>query len=316
MSLYLLKNQRIIINTDLDGLISGLLLTNFCNCEVVGFTNSSDAIWINKNKSKSVFDAVYVDMFVLDKNVITLDQHIVSLNENHHKLLIENKNKINPNFDNPRYHLPNDSYFSKYPFGTVHYLIALFNKEGILLPHFNIDAIIEAKFNFKDFLLRADDAMNTTVVKYPVNAENWWSWLINFSNDSQFILQLVDYLKTLNEQDVLNKKNFTTTYLKTNFKCDTPDGGFKNILDVSGNLKQNILNYFSFIAQSCNLKNFEIENTTFTKISGVNERIQLSDLQKKELIENGTINNEIVFSYACVKTNSKTENFSYTILTE
>ena len=195
--------------------------------------------------------------------------------------------------------------------------MALLNKEGILLPHFNIDTIIEAKFNFKDFLLRADDAMQTTVASnYKVNAKNWWSWLINFSNNSQIIKQLIDYLKTLNEQDVLNKKNFTTTYLKTNFNCDSPDGGFKNILDVSGNLKHNILNYFSFIAQSCNLKNFEIENTTFTRISGINKRIQLSDLQKKELIENGTINNEIVFSYACVKTNSKTENFSYTILTE
>ena len=45
------QNNKIIINSDIDGVISGLLLTNFCNCEVVGFSNSADGVWLDTSKS-------------------------------------------------------------------------------------------------------------------------------------------------------------------------------------------------------------------------------------------------------------------------
>ena len=47
-----LQNQNVIINTDIDGILSGLILHNFLNCEIVGFSNSWDTVWYNKNKVK------------------------------------------------------------------------------------------------------------------------------------------------------------------------------------------------------------------------------------------------------------------------
>ena len=33
-------NNKIIINTDIDGFLSGMILKQYFNCEIVGFTNS------------------------------------------------------------------------------------------------------------------------------------------------------------------------------------------------------------------------------------------------------------------------------------
>ncbi len=36
------KNKNIIINTDIDGILSGALLVKYLGCQIVGFTNSKD----------------------------------------------------------------------------------------------------------------------------------------------------------------------------------------------------------------------------------------------------------------------------------
>ena len=87
------NNKKIIINSDIDGVLSGLILTNFTNCEVVGFSNSDNTVWIDKSKTNSIYDAVYIDMFVSNSNVKCIDQHIVSVNEQHHRILNANPNK-------------------------------------------------------------------------------------------------------------------------------------------------------------------------------------------------------------------------------
>lgn len=176
------QNNRIIINSDIDGVISGLLLTNFCSCEVVGFSNSADRVWLDTSKCNSIYDGVYVDMFVPNEGTITIDQHIVAINKEHLERIKINTNKINPNIYNPRFLLPNSSYIKKYPFGTCHFIISTLCRHGINMSNICLRNP-SGGLSFIDYLLRADDAMNTSLSRYKTNAQEWWNWLFDYSQN-------------------------------------------------------------------------------------------------------------------------------------
>ena len=36
------KNNKIIVNTDIDGVLSAFILCKYCGCEIVGYSNSED----------------------------------------------------------------------------------------------------------------------------------------------------------------------------------------------------------------------------------------------------------------------------------
>lgn len=308
------SNNKIIINSDIDGVLSGLLLTNFADCEVVGFSNSDNTVWIDNSKINSIYNAVYIDMFVANNNVKCIDQHIVSVNEQHHRILDANPNKLNPNFDNPRFHLPNNSYYNKYPFGTIHYLIAILESEGVRVDLNFMNPV--GQLNFIDLLLRADDAMKTTVdSNYVANASVWWQWLSQKSGKARSISTMRQYLNTLNGIRVSSLKQ-TTTSILTNpetFGCSSPDGGYKSIVDNSGRLLFKVVNYFNFIAQASGLNCFNI-NLNLTPHIGKVNRVSLTNIQIAELINQNSINGESIFSYAFVRSANRGENFSYTIM--
>jgi len=305
------SNSRIIINSDIDGIISGLLLHNFCNCTIVGFTNSSDKVWLDLTKCSSIYDGVYIDMYVPYENTITIDQHIIAFDENHLNKIKSNKNKINPNIDNKRFLTPSTSYYKKYPFGTCHYIIALLGREAIDISSFDINKRKDNLF-FKDLLLRADDAMNTSISKafYKENAKEWWEWLLKYSNNSAIIDSLISYLYSLDTNKVNLIKSETTKVLIENLKCDRPDGG---ILQISENnsLLDSTKSYIKYISDFCGLNCFDL-NLSLNEYKGQNIRIRLNENQKNELINSNRINGKYVFSYAFVKSIEKLEYFSYT----
>ncbi|MDI3526354.1 MAG: hypothetical protein PWR03_537 [Tenuifilum sp.] len=307
----LLRNKKIIINTDIDGVISGLLLTNYLDCEVVGFSNSSDKVWLDPDKCKNIFDAVYVDMFVANEDTISIDQHIIAVNNFHYELIIKNKNKINPNLFNPRFFIPSDSYKKKYPFGTCHFIISLLCKIGINLSNLNLDTN-NSKLSFIDYLLRADDTMNTSLIKYTKNAQDWWKWMIDFSNKSYIIYQIVNYLYSTNKVRANEIKQEISQMLITLFNCDRSDGGINQITNENGTLKSMVIDYINFISNISNLTCFDY-NLKLKEIKGINKRIRITENQQNELIFNNTINGELVFSYAFVKTQNYSECFSYTV---
>ena len=98
-----LLNKKIIINSDIDGLLSGLILKKYLNCDLAGFSNSHNCVWIDKSRINSIYDAVYIDMFITNKNVICLDQHIVAVNTFHHEKLknLEDQKKEVRSFESP-----------------------------------------------------------------------------------------------------------------------------------------------------------------------------------------------------------------------
>ena len=304
------KNSKIIANTDLDGIFSALILHNFLNCEIAGFCNSAETVWIDMNKIDSVYNAAYIDMFVSQKNVICIDQHIIAIDEEHCRNISSLGTKFNPNLDNPRFHLPSSSYYLKYPFGTVHYIIANLEKNGMSID-LHLENQIQPDLSFMDLLLRADDTMQTTVdSNYSSNAKEWWNWLKTYSNNGKTVRKFCDYLYSLDAADVAKKKNAITSLLKGTYCCDSPDGGFKNICDTSGFLHDKVTRYIRYLSSISGLNAFDLNMKLVAK-TGKAKRISLSASQL-EHIRNMTSN---VFSYAFVRSAERDENFSYTVFT-
>lgn len=307
----LLQNGRIVINSDIDGVISGLLLTNFCGCTVVGFTNSIDRVWLDTSLCPSLYDGVYIDMFVAHPEVVAIDQHIVGINAAHCRQIAALGSKLNPNLENLRSLVPSASYVRKYPFGTCHYIIAQFCRCGVDLDSLRLNNRWRG-LRFADFLLRADDAMNTSLNKYPDNARYWWRWLLGVSNQSAVLQRLVDYLYYSGLDFAGINRKLGEAFM-AEFRCDRPDGGVACIAFGDGAIKDSVKNYVQFVAKLGGLRCFGLD-LHLTEYVGKNIRIELSESQRDELIRCSSIGGEPVFSYAFVHRADVPRHFSYTVM--
>lgn len=312
----LLRNQKCIINTDLDGIFSGLILHNFLNWEIVGFCDSDESIWIDKNRYDSLPEFIFIDIFVFPKNIKSIDQHIISVDEKHNYTLFENKKKLNPNLINKRNFLPNESYFNKYPFGTVHFIIAWLERNGIIIE---IDLFnkLNHDINVIDLLLRADDTFFTsTFSRYVENASQWWSWLMDFSNNGKIITTLDKHIKNCKDNydktsSISLKKKIGNLLQNEPFNCDSPDGGFKGNDSIGdGFLKPNLKTYIDFLASNSGLRCFNLD-FSFSLLRGKSLRTSLTKDQINKL-KDGKFHDEL-FSYAFVKSSRKSNSFSYTL---
>lgn len=304
------NNNKIIINTDLDGIISGLILQDQLGCNIVGFSNSADKVWFDDQKIKTIHDAVYIDMYIANPKCKCIDQHIVAANQNHLSVITQNRNKINPNLLNHRCHVPYEIYYKKYPFGTVHFIIALLDSTG---RNFDIVKGVE-DINIYDLILRADDTLKTTLNSpYKDNAKEWWKWLITLSKNGRNIRGLIEYLgkQSRDEISILNKKKEIEEELKKEYKCDTPDGGMHNVLDKEQLTKKELQEYIDYIAKLLKVDSIKLASTYNFK-KGKVKRIKLTEQQTQELITTNKIDGEYLFSYAFV--NTKNNSFSYTIM--
>lgn len=311
------KNQKCIVNTDLDGIFSGLILHNTLNWEIVGFCDSAESIWIDKNRCNNLKECTFIDMFVHPEDIRCIDQHIISVDEEHINLLSQNKNKLNPNLINKRSFLPNKSYYKKYPFGTVHFIIAWLERNGV---NVEIDLLNNVSDDIKiaDLLLRADDTFQTsTYSNYVDNAQEWWLWLEKFSNKGKMTMKLKDYifeLKNKKTKTQLTKiKQTIADLLKSKpFYCDSPDGGYKSETSLGSIfLKPNVKEYINFIADRANLNCFNLD-FSFSILKGNAKRSSLTSMQMQNIKEGHFDKN--LFSYAFVRSNRKSNSFSYTLM--
>jgi len=301
------KNNKVIVNTDLDGIFSALILHHYLNTEIAGFCNSAETVWVDASKINSIYDGVYIDMFVPRKDVVCIDQHIIAIDEEHCRAISMLGTKFNPNLDHPRFHTPSTSYYLKYPFGTVHYIIACMERNGIDI-NLQLDTLIQPNLFFQDLLLRADDTMQTTVESpYKKNAQAWWDWLKDFSHNGITVTKLCNYLYSLTNADVSKKKTDTTYLLKNTYHTDSPDGGFKHICDTSGFLQDRVKKYVQFLSTISRLDVFDLSIKVETHV-GAAKRISLTPKQREKI--KGMDSD--IFSYAFVRSVERAENFSYT----
>lgn len=302
-------NKKLIINTDLDGVLSGLILQEFLGCEIVGFCNSDNKLWLIEEEKSHYKQFTFIDMFVVNKDITCIDQHIISYDEQHSFLLKSHGNKINPNLIRGRFFSSTSSYIKKYPFGTVHFIIAELEKNGLDLEKIKLFSA-ENTLNPIDFFLRADDALLTSVEKYKENAKDWWEWLKNYSCEGKITNKFIDYVYSdINAFEL--KKEVETLLLAKPFYCKKPDGGFFEILDSENRLLPNFKLYLDFIAREINLSPLMMKEN-FMVLEGIPKRINFKIADFSELMAHSTVSGKKVFSYAFVKSQGKENSFSFT----
>ena len=308
-----LHNPDIIINTDIDGILCGVILCNYCGCKVAGFSNSKETVWL-RDDIKSVYEPVYIDMFVPRGDVYCIDQHIVSVNDKHHDMFASLGTKINPQLDRHRIFQKWD-YTYKYPFGAVHYIIAMLEKEGIKIDFPNLINIVDSKYEIRlgDLLLRADDAMKTTLnSNYMKNARDWWNWLLDVSGNAESIKRMEHFLYSETSRDKVEYiKMNTKSYLNSNFLSRTSDGGFNQIVDNNGMLLPNIQRYIDEIGRLMGMP--ILYPIHYTAHKGTYNLLYWSPQWEEEFVNYGTIMGKEVFSYAFIYSpGGRSQNFSFT----
>ena len=256
------KNKDIIINTDIDGFLSGMILQKYYGCKVVGFSNSRETIWVSP-EVKSIYDPIYIDLYVNRPDVICIEQHIIAYDKYHHDKIVRMGNKINPNMYRKRTFVGDleSDYYHKYPFGTVHFLISLMAKEGIDVelgdlskPYSKLSILNGRKYITcpGQVLLRADDALYSTLSPYRANALDWWHWL-DPEKKSPAINAMRSYIDTCEISKAKEYKNDIGDFFKM-LGCDGIDGAFKSVTMSNGIIKNIVLDYINVLDELFGIK--------------------------------------------------------------
>lgn len=251
--------KNIVINSDIDGFLSGMILQKYYGCKVVGFSNSKESIWISPDV-KSIKEPVYIDIFVNDPDVYCIDQHIVAYDKAHLEKILSCGTKMNPNLNESRRTYSGDlgeiaDYYKKYPFGTVHYLIALMKEDGIEVEINNltkVQTITDGNSNEysvcpAQIILRADDALFSSLGPYEDNTKEWWGILRE--HHSLMIEQLINYKdKSCDKSKNYEYKDNLAKLFVEGLNCDGKDGAFNTITNPDGRtLQPRIIKYNEII---------------------------------------------------------------------
>ena len=249
------NSKDIVINTDIDGFLCGMILQKYYGCRIVGFSNSKESIWLIPEMD-SIYKPVYIDIFVNNPGVFCIDQHIVAYDDAYLKTILSWGTKMNPNLDILKKTYIGD-YYHKFPFGTVHYLIALMKQDGIdvvfndLTTTYAVQGCDWREYNIcpGQIILRADDALYSSLGPYKANAANWWKQLKSFH--SKTIDLLYKYLsETCKEEKNTIYKREIGDFFVNGLGCDGRDGAFNRITQLNDTtLQSRVLNYNKVIGE-------------------------------------------------------------------
>lgn len=315
------RNPNIIINNDIDGFLSGMILQHYLGCEVVGFTNSKDKVWVIP-EVQSIYDPVYIDMYVNRPDVVCIDQHVVADNQERFNRILAYGTKLNPNLQLAPRTLENN-YKKKYPFGTVHYLIHLMGNENIDVVFRNLRETVHVNIGGVDYrthpgqvLMRADDALYNTFKAYQDNSDEWWTRL----NTSNGVQRIIDYKNSCNRDQIINYENHVGNLFialgcrQNNLRpkvmagvTTDSDGSFPNITidEVPGRpstIRPEIVSYVQKISEIMGI-DMHIPNTFILHTAAIANRARPGTI----------IDHADLFSYAFVAGPRSNECFSYTI---
>ena len=304
-----------IINTDLDGFLSGLLLHHFLGTEIVGFTDSGKTVW--KREGVAWEDCTFIDMYVVPPKIKTLCNHMVAVDEDHAKELFWNTNKRNPNLEiATRSFL--DSYTTKFSLATVHYIIALLEQHDYpVLKDLNLRNT-SMGYRCIDIILRADDVMNNSVHAYRENCLFWWDKMYEIASVSLQGLvtkSFMNYTDAIHRGDIrLDVERFKrlfANFVKNRFGCDSPDGGYKNLGFGDTAIGDNAVRFISWLSELTGLTCFPLHES-LVRYEGEAHRTNVS-IEELQEIKGGTYRGQKLFSYAFVCRPSSENHFSYTV---
>lgn len=304
--------QDCIINTDIDGILTALLLQEALGWRVVGLCDSKDTVWIAADGEADPSKAVFLDIFVARPSIRCIDQHIVAQDAAHAARLADIPTKLNPNLHRVRYASRDGkdprSYAWKYPFGSVHFIIACLEALGhsVALPP---KAAVVKGVDPLDLFLRADDAARTTAENYVANAQSWWAWLCGFGGPTTRAMAKRAQAST---PEVAQKAHDALAVVfRKKFGCHTNDGNFSRRLKKNGGSLDTVAEgYLERVAEWIGRPALELP-VGFTALHGSFETAATYDTEAVA----GFLVREDLFSYAftyCMGPLSA-RGFSYTL---
>ena len=321
------KNPDIVINSDIDGMLCGMVLQKYYGCRVVGFSNSKECVWISPEVA-NIDNPVYIDLFVNRPHVVCIEQHVISYNEEHHHRILGYGTKINPNLERNRTFLGDMGveYKFKYPFATFHYILNLMEREGVSvdLPDlsevrrfnaFNAPELI-VETNAGHVILRADDALYSTLHAFVDNARDWWHWL-NPDGAYESISKLTDFIQTCDAANARQYKINIGQFFSA-IGCTEEadpfqnDGSFRYISNDAGEILPEVLYYRNVI---CDIMGMPLDLPLHYVIHrGTFEKYQCTQIRNINRLDTPRL-----YSYAFIygpripEDKPYRKNFSYTL---
>ena len=145
-----------ILSPDCDGLLCGLLMANFLDWKIRGFYDGKTLL---VGEGVNPVDCVFLDMEICRENVRSIGQHLVMYDRGDPPANWGNfHNCISPN--NIRGHDYKNHFMQKYPFGTIHFLMAILNRalrgngvavrDAAICPLLYVDGVFKNLFNYPE----------------------------------------------------------------------------------------------------------------------------------------------------------------------
>jgi hypothetical protein len=192
------RNNKCILSPDSDGFLCGLLMSHFLDWEIVGYYDGK--VMATKDGT-NINDVIFLDMEIYRQGIKSVGHHMV----------LNNKNTIPNNWSNydnciqPNNILNYDArtnFRTKYPFGTIHFLLPVIK---YIYPQLTVKNTAISSLLYTDGTFK-------NIFNYPENSLEWLSFLdamekenplhkIFYDNDysiSSLMADLKDYFAFLN----------------------------------------------------------------------------------------------------------------------
>ena len=294
------EKKKCIINADLDGMLSGIILHNVLGWEIIGFSmcngKPNDELWLPQGMTleRAIAECIFIDLPVMLKQATVIDQHFNALDEDSVNTFRVDENKINPNIlRGMNYTSTEKGYTRKYPFGTVHLIIAVLEKYNHNI-NLNLNKDLGG-FTSLDVLLRADRVIGNTDI-YTPNCRDWADYL---ATDNQGTI--TNLIKSIIHSDSLSEYSIREHNVEEKLKilgCARNDGDCSNLLSMGETTK--VKEIIAWLSSILGLTAPSIPNNLQTSNVLTGERYPLSVdnyLSIKRILEDPNI-----FSYAIVNT--------------
>ncbi len=166
--------RRMICSLDLDGVVSAMLMETLLNWRLVGFYDAQ-YLWVTADADFQSGDVVFLDHDIYRKEIPSVGHHVLQWQDD--IALPEHERSLNPNL--LRGVTAEKGFNRKYPFGTLHLLLAC---HSAWHPELRETKLCLSR-NFLPILLNVDSAMQSAFT-YLRNAMEWLEWLGGSDEDS------------------------------------------------------------------------------------------------------------------------------------
>lgn len=189
------RGEKAIISPDTDGFLCGLVMSSYLNWEIVGFYDGKILLLKGGVRAR---DCIFLDMEILRENIRSTGHHmnIHTINKaplNYHKVM---SNCINPNYIRKFDRMHN--FRQKYPFGNIHLLLYLLEKQ--------YSDLVKIKKQGLGALFFADGIWKI-LFKYTDNVLDWFDYLhAGFSSVWWEELKKLSVIELIEEINVLLHK--------------------------------------------------------------------------------------------------------------